>query len=108
MDNIFTPHSTRAASASKADTRFPLETILKTTAWSEESTFRKFYNKPIHKTGEFGLSIVDNVNKVCALVFVTTFELRNLSVKNIMHLTKRFSFMIILSMVHKQGFTHLT
>ena len=59
--NIFTPHSTRAASTSKAGTRVPLETILKTAAWSGESTFRKFYNKPIHKIGEFGLSVVDNV-----------------------------------------------
>ena len=38
-----------------------LETILKTDVWSGESTFRKFYNKPIHKIGEFGLSVVDNV-----------------------------------------------
>ena len=31
--SIFTPHSTRAASTSKAATKIPLKTILKTAGW---------------------------------------------------------------------------
>ena len=58
--NIFTPHSTRAAATSKVQNTVSLETILKTAAWSQESTFRKFYNKPIHNTGEFGFNILEN------------------------------------------------
>ena len=62
--NIFTAHSTRAAATSKVETTVPLETILNTAAWSGESTFRRCYNKHIHKTGEFGLSIIGNVNNL--------------------------------------------
>lgn len=46
----FTPHSTRAASTSKAfDSNVPLGAILKTAGWSKESTFNKFYNKPVEE-----------------------------------------------------------
>lgn len=45
--NIFTPHSTRAASTSKAATKLPLSTILATAGWTQESTFQKYYNKPV-------------------------------------------------------------
>ena len=46
--NIFKPHSTRSASTSAA-LRFstPVDTILKAAGWAKESTFRKFYNKPV-------------------------------------------------------------
>lgn len=57
--NIFSPHSTRATSTSKANSSVSLETILKTPGWSGDSTFRRFYNKPIH-TSEFSLSLVDS------------------------------------------------
>lgn len=60
--NIFTPHSTRAAATSKVENTVALETILKTAAWSNDSTFRKFYNKPIHNMGEFGLNILKKAN----------------------------------------------
>ena len=42
---IFSPHSTRAASTSKAVHRVPMQTILQTAGWTRESTFQKYYNK---------------------------------------------------------------
>ena len=45
--NVFTAHSTRAASTSKAAKFIPLQTILKTATWSNEATFTKYYQKPI-------------------------------------------------------------
>ena len=44
---IFTPHSTRAASCSRAVSRVPLQTILQTAGWSQESTFQRYYNKEV-------------------------------------------------------------
>ena len=44
----FTAHSTRAAATSAAfDKGLPVGTILKTVGWSQNSTFRRFYNKPV-------------------------------------------------------------
>ena len=46
--NMFKPHSTRAASCSKANAKsVPVESIMKAAGWSSENTFRRFYNKPI-------------------------------------------------------------
>ena len=62
--NIFSPHSLRAASTSKArQAKVPISTILQTAGWSRESTFRAFYNKPIHEKGEFGLSLLKDNDK---------------------------------------------
>jgi integrase len=48
--NIFTPHSLRSASTSAAArNNVPLNTILATAGWSNENTFRKYYNKPLLK-----------------------------------------------------------
>jgi hypothetical protein len=44
----FHPHSTRAASTSKANTRaVPIDIIMSTAGWQSAKTFQKFYNKPI-------------------------------------------------------------
>ena len=44
----FTPHSIRAASTSAAMwSGIPIESILATAGWTKESTFRKYYNKPL-------------------------------------------------------------
>lgn len=56
--NIFSPHSTRSASASKAATKLPLRTILSTAGWSQESVFQKFYNKPIVQTTSYADAIL--------------------------------------------------
>lgn len=45
---IFTSHSTRAATASKAKQKdVPLDTILNTIGWASAQTFQKFYQKPV-------------------------------------------------------------
>ncbi|CAH3170015.1 unnamed protein product, partial [Porites lobata] len=45
---VFKPHSTRAASTSKANAcQVPIDVILKAASWKGDCTFRKFYNKPI-------------------------------------------------------------
>jgi hypothetical protein len=56
--SIFSPHSTRAASSSKAATKLPLSTILKTAGWSKGSTFRKYYDKPIKNEGDFQTAVL--------------------------------------------------
>ena len=56
--SVFNPHSTRAGSTSKATTKLPLETILKTAGWSRDSTFRKYYKK-IQKDEEFADAVLD-------------------------------------------------
>ena len=48
IDPSFGPHSTRAASTSKAKLGgISLETIMKTAGWSSSSVFAKFYDKPV-------------------------------------------------------------
>ena len=58
--SIFTPHSTRAASTSRAATKLPLDTILATAGWSQATTFQRFYNKPIEQSGDFADSILQS------------------------------------------------
>ena len=55
---IFTPHSTRPASTSKAATKVPIETVLKTGGWRSMRTFANYYNKQIDDSGMFATSIV--------------------------------------------------
>ena len=59
----FKPHSTRAASTSAAsNASVSLEDILHTTGWSSESTFAKFYNKPIVEENTFADKVHSNVS----------------------------------------------
>lgn len=51
--NIFSPHSTRSSSTSKAALKLPLSTIISTVGWSRASTFTKFYKRPISHSGQF-------------------------------------------------------
>ena len=55
---IFTPHSTRSASTSKATTKVPIETVLKTGDWRSMRTFANHYNKQIDNPEMFPTSIV--------------------------------------------------
>ena len=58
--NVFTSHSTRAASTSKARSiGLSLTAINKAAGWSNSSTFGRFYNKTIHESN-FGSSILAN------------------------------------------------
>lgn len=56
--SIFAPHSTRAASTSKAVGHVPLKTILKTAGWRRRSTFAVYYHKPILPQGSFGEAVL--------------------------------------------------
>ena len=51
--NIFTPHSTRAASTSKVKNSgtVRLGTILKCAGWKNARTFARFYDKVIEEDG---------------------------------------------------------
>ena len=57
----FKAHSVRAASTSAAKAaNVPILTIMKSAGWKLESTFRKFYNKPITSNdGKFSANILD-------------------------------------------------
>ena len=56
--SIFSPHSTRSAATTKANSaNIPLLTILKTAGWSCESTFAKYYNKTLINEGVFADAI---------------------------------------------------
>ena len=56
--SIFTPHSTRAASASKAVAKVPLKTVLRTVGWRRSSTFATYYHKPVQKGKTFGEAVL--------------------------------------------------
>jgi hypothetical protein len=56
--SIFRPHSTRSASTSKVATKLPLSTILATAGWSNESTFTKYYQKPVASKTDFGEAVL--------------------------------------------------
>ena len=45
--NLYTPHSTRSASTSALVSKIPIDTIIKTAGWTNNCTFRKFYNRPV-------------------------------------------------------------
>ena len=53
---LFSAHSTRCASTSKAIAFVSTDVILAT---AEESTFRKFYNKPVALTNQMRLSVLE-------------------------------------------------
>ena len=48
IHNIYTSHSTRAASTTKAySTNVPLNALMKAAGWKSENTFHRYYNKPV-------------------------------------------------------------
>ena len=50
---VFTPHSTRAASTSKAKAQsVSMDIIMSLAGWSKATTFQRFYNKEIVDTGD--------------------------------------------------------
>ena len=58
-ERLFKPHSTRAASTSKAfSANVPLVSIIKAGSWRSDCTFRKFYNKPIDSDQDFAQAIL--------------------------------------------------
>lgn len=58
-ERLFKPHSTRAASTSKAYcANVPLASIIKAGSWKSDCVFQKFYNKPIDLDQDFGQAIL--------------------------------------------------
>lgn len=52
--NIYGPHSTRSAATSAAAAhKIPLQTIIRTAGWDKESTFRRFYSRPVTRDTTF-------------------------------------------------------
>ena len=58
---LFSPHSTRSAASSKAALRLPLSSILLSVGWSRESTFARFYRRPIRTKGLFAQAVLAEV-----------------------------------------------
>lgn len=60
--NLFSAHSARHASTSKAYLRgIPIDTIRKTAGWSSSSnTFLKFYNRPLHGNFNFARTVLSS------------------------------------------------
>ncbi len=56
--SIFSPHSIRSASVSSVSSRLPLTTILKTGGWTSETTFSRFYDKPVVEEGALQKAIM--------------------------------------------------
>ena len=55
----FKPHSTRAAASSAAKLKgVPLQNIMKAAGWTRESTFRRFYNKPVKEGSKFQTAVL--------------------------------------------------
>lgn len=54
---FFTAHSTRFASTSKAAATVSMGVIVATAGWTDEPTFRNFYNKPVAVTNQMNLSV---------------------------------------------------
>lgn len=57
--DLLTAHCTRSALTSKAAATVSTDVILATAGWTEESTFQKFYNKPVALTNQMSLSVLE-------------------------------------------------
>ena len=55
---LFSPHSTRSASSSKAALVLPLSTIISTIGWARESTFTRHYHRPLTQHGQFARAVL--------------------------------------------------
>lgn len=56
----FKPHSIRAASSSAASqASVPLGTILRTAGWSSHCTFAQYYQKEVHKQGDYATTVLN-------------------------------------------------
>ena len=56
--NLYTPHSTRSASTSALVSKIPIDTIIKTAVWTNNCTFRKFYNRPVSNDSCFSTNLL--------------------------------------------------
>ena len=57
---VFTAHSTKSASVSKANEKdFPVHEIMAKACWKSAETFRKYYNKPVIQGNRLASAILD-------------------------------------------------
>ena len=61
--NIYQAHSTRSALTTKAVQLLPIDVVMKLAGWSQESTFRKFYDKPLAITDQMSNAILNIADK---------------------------------------------
>ena len=61
--NVYQAHSTRSASATKAAQLLPIDVVMKLVAWSRESTFRKFHDKPLAITDQMSIAVLNITDK---------------------------------------------
>ena len=58
---VFKPHSMRAAATSAAKAaNVPLQEIMNTAGWHSNSTFAKFYDRPIRSDNNFAEAVLSN------------------------------------------------
>ena len=56
---MYSAHSTRCASTSKAVATVSADMIIRAAGWNEESTFRKFYDRPVALTNQMSTSVLE-------------------------------------------------
>ena len=60
IDNhVYQAHSTRSASTSKAAGSLPVDAVMKLAGWSQESTFRKYYDKTVSASDEMNKAVLE-------------------------------------------------
>ena len=57
--SVYQAHSTRSASTSKAAGTVPVDMLMKLAGWSNESTFRKFYDKSVAVTDQLSNAVLN-------------------------------------------------
>ena len=58
--STFAPHSIRSAATSAAKmAAVPLASIMRAGTWTKDSTFRRFYDKPIDIESDFALAVLN-------------------------------------------------
>ncbi|XP_067045964.1 uncharacterized protein [Acropora muricata] len=56
--HVYQAHSTRSASTSKAAGSLPVDAVMKLAGWSQESTFRKYYDKTVSTSDEMNKAVL--------------------------------------------------
>ena len=60
--SVFKAHSVRSTSTSKAASKdIPIGTIMNTAGWTQQSTFAKFYNKPVAHDNDYAKAVLSHI-----------------------------------------------
>ena len=57
--HVYQAHSTRSASTSKAAGSLPVDAVMKLAGWSQESTFRKYYDKTVSASYDMNKAVLE-------------------------------------------------